>query len=238
MTGTLINVGTVLFGGCLGSWLGDRLSQRLRTAVMQGIGLVVLAIGMSMALKTANVLFMLGGVLIGGLLGTWWDLQARLDQLGHWLKDRTAKHPFLGRGDFVRGFVTATLVFCVGPMTVLGSIQEGISGDTSLLIVKSVLDGFTAMAFAAAMGMGVTFAALSVLVIQGLLTLGGKWFDLILTPPLVTELTATGGVLVLGIGLLLLEIKSFRMANFLPALAVSPALAALQPLLVALWKHV
>jgi len=237
MTGTCINVGTVLIGGCLGSWLGDRLSHRMREAVMQGIGLVVLTIGVSMALKTANVLLVLGGVLIGGLLGTWWDLQARLDQIGHWLQAHTARHAFLRRGDFIRGFVTATLVFCVGPISVLGSIQEGVSGDTTLLIIKSVLDGFTALAFAAAMGMGVTFAALSVLVIQGALTLGGVWFQGFLTAPMVNELTATGGVLVLGIGLLLLEIKTCRMANFLPALVIAPALAAMQPCLAALWLH-
>ena len=229
MTGTWINVGTVLVGGCLGSWLGDRLPRRMREIVMQGIGLVTLAIGMSMALKTAGPLFILGSILIGGMLGEWWTLQARLDAAGKWLERRVARHPFLTRGDFIRGFVTATLVFCVGPMTVLGSTQEGLSGDASLLIVKSVLDGFTALAFAAAMGMGVTFAALSVLLIQGTLTLGGALFAQILTPPMVTELTATGGVMILGIGLLLLEIKSIRIANFLPALIVSP-------LLVALWK--
>jgi uncharacterized membrane protein YqgA involved in biofilm formation len=229
MMGTWINVGTVLMGGCLGSWLGDRLPQRLREIVMQGIGLVTLAIGMSMALKTTNPLFILGSILIGGILGEWWTLQSRLNAIGMWLEIRTAKHPFLARGDFIRGFVTATLVFCVGPMTVLGSTQEGLSGDASLLIVKSVLDGFTALAFAAAMGMGVTFAALSVLLIQGTLTLGGALFAQILTPLMITELTATGGVMILGIGLLLLEIKSIRIANFLPALIVAPCL-------VALWK--
>ncbi len=227
MTGTWINVGAVLVGGCLGSWLGDRLPQRMREIVMQGIGLVTLAIGMSMALKTAAPLIVLGSILLGGLIGEWCVLQARLDAVGEWLEQRVAQHPFLTRGNFIRGFVTATLVFCVGPMTVLGATQEGLSGDPSLLIMKSVLDGFTALAFSAAMGMGVTFAALSVLVIQGTLTLGGALFARILTPPMVTELTATGGVMILGIALLLLEIKTIRVANFLPALVVAPLLAFL-----------
>jgi uncharacterized membrane protein YqgA involved in biofilm formation len=227
VTGTLVNVGAVLAGGCLGSFLGDRLPHRMREMVLQGIGLVVLVVGMEMALKTGNPLIVLGSIVVGGMLGEWWMLERRLDLAGKWLETKVARVPLLSGGDFTRGFVTATLVFCVGPMAVLGSIQEGVSGDSRLLLIKSVLDGFSALAFAAAMGMGVTFAAVSVLAVQGTLTVGGSFFHSVLTPPMVAELSATGGVMVLGIGLLLLDIRKIRVANLLPALVLAPSVVAL-----------
>jgi uncharacterized membrane protein YqgA involved in biofilm formation len=135
--------------------------------------------------------------------------------------------PFLARGDFVRGFVTASLVFCVGPMTVLGSIQDGLTGDFTLLAIKSVLDGFAGLAFAASLGMGVTFSALTVLIFQGALSLGAAPFQTILTDSMITEMSATGGVIILGIGLLILEIKRIKVGNFLPALLIAPILTVL-----------
>ncbi len=230
MTGTLINTITVLLGGTLGSLLGDRLPERVRLIVIQGVGLVTLIVGADMALETGNVLIVLGSILIGGILGEWWRLEDRLDSAGEWLEQKAARVPFLTRGDFTKGFVTASLVFCVGPMTVLGSIQDGLTGDYHLLAIKSVLDGFAGLAFAATMGMGVTFAAVSVLLYQGALTLGASLFQNILTDAMVIEMTAAGGVIILGIGLMLLEIKRVKVANFLPALAIAP-------LLVTLWER-
>jgi uncharacterized membrane protein YqgA involved in biofilm formation len=227
LTGTLLNIATVLLGGTLGSLLGERLPPRIRQIVVQGIGLVTLAVGMDMALDTGNVLLVLGSMLIGGILGEWWQLEQRLNGIGRWLEAKAARFPFLTRGQFIRGFVTASLVFCVGPMTILGSIQDGLSSDYTLLAIKSVLDGFAALAFSAAMGMGVAFAAIAVFLIQGSLTLGASLFQNVLTDPMVAELTATGGVIMLGLGLLLLEIKEMRVANFLPALVIAPLLTAL-----------
>ncbi|MGD2041669.1 MAG: DUF554 domain-containing protein [Anaerolineae bacterium] len=229
MTGTIINVVTVLLGGTLGTYLGARLPERIRQIVMQGIGLVTIIVGISMALETNHILVVLGSILLGGILGEWWQLERRLEGLAQWLERKAARFPLLTRGDFTKGFVTASLVFCVGPLTILGSIQDGLSGDYTLLAIKSVLDGFAGMAFAAAMGMGVTFAALSVLVIQGTLTIGASLFQTVLTEPMIAELTASGGVILLGMGLLLLEIKRIRVANFLPALIIAP-------LLVVLWE--
>ena len=229
MTGTVINVITVVAGGTLGTLLGERLPSRIRRIIMQGVGLVTLAVGMSMAITTKNFLLVLISIVIGGILGEWWRLEERLDRAGNWLETKAARFPFLARGEFTKGFVTASLVFCVGPMTILGSIQDGLSGDYTLLSIKSALDGFSSLAFAASMGMGVTFAAITVLVYQGILTLGASLFQAILSDAMITEMTATGGVMILGIGLLLLEIKRVRVANFLPALAIVP-------LLVALWE--
>ena len=229
MTGTVINVITVVAGGTLGTLLGERLPSRIRRIIMQGVGLVTLAVGMSMAITTKNFLLVLISIVIGGILGEWWRLEERLDGAGKWLEAKASRFPLLARGEFTKGFVTASLVFCVGPMTILGSIQDGLSGDYTLLSIKSALDGFSSLAFAASMGMGVTFAAITVLVYQGILTLGASLFQAILSDAMITEMTATGGVMILGIGLLLLEIKRVRVANFLPALAIVP-------LLVALWE--
>ena len=226
----MINVITVVAGGTLGALLGERLPSRIRHIIMQGVGLVTLAVGMSMALTTNNFVLVLVSIVIGGILGEWWRLEERLDGAGEWLEAKASRFPFLARGEFTKGFVTASLVFCVGPMTVLGSIQDGLSGDYTLLAVKSVLDGFSSLAFAASMGMGATFSAITVLVYQGILTLGASLFENILTDAMITEMTATGGVMILGIGLLLLEIKRIRVANFLPTLAIAP-------LLVALWER-
>jgi len=228
--GTAINVVTVVAGGTLGTLLGERLPRRIRRIVMQGVGLVTLVVGISMALSTKNFLSVLGSILIGGILGEWWRLEERLDRAGKWVEAKAARVPFLARGEFTKGFVTASLVFCVGPMTILGSIQDGVSGDYTLLAIKSVLDGFSSLAFAASMGMGVTFAAITVLLYQGVLTLGASLFQALLTDAMITEMTATGGVIILGIGLLLLEIKRVKVASFLPALAIAP-------LLVALWAR-
>jgi len=226
MTGTLINVATVLIGGTLGSLLGDRLPERIRSIVMQGVGLVTLVVGMSMAIKTGNIILVLASICLGGILGEWWRIEDRLDGAGRWLENRAARIPFLARGDFTRGFVTASLVFCVGPMTILGSLQDGLTGDYTLLAIKSVLDGFAGLAFAASMGMGVTFSAVTVLLYQGALTLAASPFQSILSDSMITEMSATGGVIILGIGFLLLDIKRVRVGNFLPALLMAPLLTA------------
>lgn len=227
MLGTLVNTGTVLVGGTVGTFLGDRLPQRVRETVMHGLGLITLVIGAQMALQTQNVLVVLGSLILGGMLGEWLRLDLRLDALGDYLRAKAARSPFLSRGHFTQGFVTASLVFCVGPMTILGSIQDGLSGDSHLLMVKSTLDACSSLAFAASLGMGVTCAALTVLVVQGGITLAASGVQHILTDPMVTEMTATGGVMLLGLGLLLLDLKRIRVANLLPGLAVAPLLVAL-----------
>jgi uncharacterized protein len=227
LIGTLLNIGTVLLGGGLGTLLGDRLPQPIRETVMHGIGLVTLVVGVHLTFETQNILIVLLSVLIGAILGEWWRIAAGLDRASEWLRRRVARR--LGErhmGRFTEGFVTASLVFCVGPMTILGAIQDGLRGDFTLLAIKSVLDGFTAMAFASTLGVGVLFSIVTLAVYQGGITLLAGVFDRLLTEPMIAEMTATGGVLILAIGLLLLDIKRIRVANLLPALLVAPLIVA------------
>ncbi|HOP26853.1 MAG TPA: DUF554 domain-containing protein [Candidatus Sabulitectum sp.] len=222
MTGTLVNTATVIAGGTLGSLLGAGLPPRMKETVITGMSLVVVVLGVKMALATQNILIVLGSVALGGIIGEALGIQKRLDSLGDTLERRAASSPFLSRGRFSQGFVTASLVFCVGPMTVLGSIQDGLAGDSSLLLVKSMLDGFAALAFASVFGMGVTASALVVLAVQGSLTLGASFFSGILTEAMVTEMSAAGGVIMLGISVHMMELRSIRLANYLPALVLAP----------------
>ena len=223
MTGTLINTATVIVGSTLGTFLRSRFPARVRQMVIWGVGLVSLVIGLQMSLTTKNILVVLGSLLTGGIIGELVRLYEGLNRLGDMLQAQlTAEKD----SAFSKGFVTASLLFCVGPMTILGSIQDGLSGDFTLLAAKSILDGFASLALAASMGWGVLFAALTVLVYQGGLTLGAGLMKTLLTEPMVAEMTATGGTLILAIGLNLLDLTTIRVANFLPALVVAPLVVA------------
>ena len=221
MTGTILNVATVVLGSSLGLILGKHLTEQIRDTVLKGLGLLTLVIGIQMALKTGNILILMGSILVGGICGEVLDLHGRLDRLGKSLQLRFSA----GDARFSEGFITASLVFCVGPMTILGSIQDGLSGDYQLLAVKSVLDGFASLALAAAFGPGVLLSAVTVLLFQGGITLGAGTLEGVLTPDMIDEMTASGGLVILGIGFVILDISKPRVANFLPALFVSPVLA-------------
>lgn len=228
MIGTLLNVITVLIGGGLGTRFGARLPARVQQSVLNAIGLFTVAIGLRMTFDSQNALITLGSVLIGGLLGEWWQIEERLKQLGAWLEARFARSADAeGTARFIRGFVSASLVFCVGPLTVLGSIQDGLSGDFQLLAIKSVLDGFAALAFSASMGVGVMFSAIVILLYQGALTLLAAQAQALLTTAMIDEMTAAGGLLIMGIGVgPLLELRPIRVANYLPALVIAPLIVA------------
>lgn len=228
MTGTLINAASVLAGSAVGLAAGHRLPERLRETVMKGIGLMTLVLGMQMALRTGNVLIVLGSALVGGILGTLLRIQDGLDAIGDLLQRRFAS---VGDGRFSEAFVTSSLVFCVGPMTVMGSIQDGLTGDYHLLAVKSTLDGFASLAFSASLGPGVIASTGTVLLFQGGLTLFASHLRDALTAAMVNEMTAAGGVLILGIGLNLLRLSRIRAADFLPALAIAPGVVKVMEVL-------
>ncbi|MEP0804565.1 MAG: DUF554 domain-containing protein [Chloroflexota bacterium] len=225
MTGTFLNIATVLIGGVIGLIFGARIPEKLKATVIAGMGLFTAAMGLQMFLKTENPLIVLGALLIGTLLGEWWRIEDGLQNLGKVLEQRFSKADEDGSNKFVRGFLTASLLFCVGPMTILGSIQDGLTGDYNLLAVKSVLDGFASIAFASTLGAGVMFSTIIILVYQGGISLLAAQLNAIVTASMMNELTATGGVILLGLAISsLLEIKKIRVGNMLPGLLVAPVI--------------
>ncbi|MBC8506724.1 MAG: DUF554 domain-containing protein [Anaerolineales bacterium] len=235
MTGTFLNVATVLIGGALGLIFSSRLPERVRKTVVAGLGLFTAAIGVQMFLETQNPIIVLGSILVGGILGEWWRIEDGLSNLGGFLERRftgsktdhleasAAQSDSDSRERFIRGFLTASLVFCVGPMTILGSIQDGLTGDFRLLAIKSVLDGFASLAFASSLGVGVLFSSLTVLIFQGGISLLAAQAQALITPDMMSEMTAAGGLLLLGLSISsLLELKPIRVGNFLPALVLAP----------------
>jgi uncharacterized protein len=229
LTGTFINVGTVLAGTLIGTLVGRRLPEGLQQRVMAGLGLVTLVIGVDAALawNDTNPLYVLGGVLLGGLVGEAIGIERWLERLGDRIQRALAGE---GHSTISEGFVTASLLFCVGPLTVLGSIEDGLTDQYTQLATKSVLDGFAAIALAAGLGWGVGLAAITVLVVQGGLTLGAGAFDDVLTGETLDALTSAGGILIIGISLKLLEVKDVKVGNFLPALVLTPVIVEIAEL--------
>jgi uncharacterized membrane protein YqgA involved in biofilm formation len=227
--GTLINVVTILLGGVLGTMLGGRIPERMRKTVVSGLGLFTLAYGLKLFLETQNALIAAGGLLLGTLLGEWWQVEAGLEWLGSWMQRKVQKgNDGDGRKRFIQGFMTASLIFCIGPMAILGSIQDGLTGDYQTLAIKAILDGFAALAFASSLGIGVTFSAFPVLVYQGGITLLSSQVNRITTPEMMKEMSAVGGLLLMGLAISnLLEIKPIKVGNMLPALIITPILVAL-----------
>lgn len=239
MTGTLINIVTVLVGGGVGLAMGARLPEKLRATVLAGLGLFTAAFGVRLSLESGQPLIVVASLLFGALLGEWMGIEDGLHRLGAWLERRWSRDD-ASQANFVRGFMIASVLFCVGPMTILGSIQDGLTGDYELLAVKAVLDGFAALAFASTLGFGVLFSTLVILVYQGGISLLAAQAQTLLTDPMITEMTATGGIIILGLAISsLLEIKPIRTGNLLPALFLAPAIvklvAWLTPWLGSLW---
>ncbi len=224
LSGTLLNALTVLVGGLFGTVLGDRLPERLRENVVRGVGLFTLAMGTKFAIDTTNLLYILGSILLGGIVGSLWGVDRRLNDLGAALQRRFATRG--GDGTVSEAFVTASIVFCVGPLTFLGSIQNGLAGDASLLAIKSVLDGFTSIALAATLGWGVLLTIPVILLYQGGLALGASAFSDLLSDLQLREMSAVGGLLIIGVGLKLLSIRDVKVADYLPAILVAPLLVA------------
>lgn len=238
--GTLVNVAAVLVGGTLGVLVGERLPDRTRRVVTDGLGLVTLLIaGTSLTSiddpdwrdavgSSAPLLIVLGALLLGGIVGSLLRLEDRLEGVGGWLQARLAgSGTSTGRARFIEGFVTAAIIFCAGPLTILGSLTEGLGGGSQQLLLKSALDGFAAIAFAASFGWGVVAASLAVLVIQGVLTVLGAALGNFLPAAELAALTTTGGLLLVGVSLRLLDLKQVKVADLLPGLVVAPVLTVL-----------
>ena len=232
LTGTLLNVATVLIGTLLGLAVGARMSERMQSSLTTGLGLFTLLIGLSMGLRIFNDpaarpgddLAVLGALLLGVVIGEVLRLHDGLESLGGWFQRRLAGPDRTRPSRIAEGFVTASLVFCVGPLTVLGSLDNGLTGDIRLLAIKSLLDGVASIAFAAALGPGVALAALTVLVVQGGIAGAAFLVRDVMDAPSILALGAAGGVILVGVSLRLLELKAVRVASFLPALVLAPLL--------------
>jgi uncharacterized protein len=228
MTGTILNVVAILTGGGVGLLFGAKLPERIRESLVWAMALFVFALGVKMTLQSQNALISIGSVLLGGLLGEWWRIDAMIERVGGWLEARVAHNNTAeGTARFIKGFVSASLMFCVGPMAILGAIDDGLRGSYQILAVKSLLDGVFSVAFAASLGEGVLFSALPLLIYQGGISLLALQAQTVLTPPMTAELTAAGGLLMMGIGVSMLELRPIRVANYLPALAIAPVIAAI-----------
>lgn len=223
--GTLINTATVVIGGTVGIAMGDRIPERVRIIVVQVIGMVTIGLGLSDLLNTHNIVFPLLGMVFGAVFGEILRIEDRLQGIGEFIRKRFAKSQ--EPGPFVTGFVTATLLFCIGPLTILGAIQDASGATPQLYIIKGTLDGFMSVIFGAVHGVGVLFSAVSVFVVQGTLTLFGTQIDALLDDRMRIELFAAGGLAVMAIGLNLLDIKKIRLGSLLPGLIITPVLVQL-----------
>jgi len=219
MIGTLINVVMILCGCALGLLLRKGLPQRLQTTVMKALGLSVILIGISGALKTADTMCVIISMAAGSLLGSAVDIEGRLNQLGDFAERKLGR--FGGGGNISKGFVTASLLYCVGAMAIVGSIDSGIRGDHSTLIAKGILDGVSAVVFTSTLGIGVALSAVAVLVYQGAIALLASWIAPVLSDAMIAEMSAVGGLLIVSLGLnLLYEKERIPVGNMLPAIFV------------------
>jgi len=216
MLGVIVNVVAILMGGFIGLLLKKGLPENIKHIVMQAIGLSTIVIGISSAILTQNVLLFVLSLVIGGVIGTLLKIDYRLEQFGINVEERF-KHK---QGGFAKGFVTATLIYCVGAMAIVGSIEAGVDGDNTTLFIKSILDGVTAIIFTASLGYGVLFSSIPVLLYQGTMVLLGIQVQQFLTEDIIVEMSAVGGILIFAIGLNLLGIKKLNLGDLLPAIFI------------------
>jgi uncharacterized membrane protein YqgA involved in biofilm formation len=223
LLGTVANVAAIVLGTLLGLLLRRRLPQRITTILTQGLGLVTALIGLQMVVATQNVLIVLVSIVVGGVVGELIQIEGRLDTFGTRLEKRFSRR----RGTFAKAFVTSSLLYCVGPIAILGALQDGLRGDYSILLTKSGLDGIASVAFASTLGIGVLFSAIPVLAYQGSITIAASLLEPYLRTAIVNEMTATGGLLILGIALNILRVTKIKVGNMLPAILVAAILAGL-----------
>ncbi len=223
ITGTIFNVATIITGGFIGLLLGNRLPEKIRFTVMNALGLFTMAYGIKLFLQTNNAMVVLGSLLIGILLGEWWKLEDGLNHIGIWFESKFNKGNGVESKRFIQGFLTSSLLFCIGPMAILGALQDGLTGDFSTLAIKAVIDGFSAIAFASSMGVGVLFSSIIILVYQGGISLLANQLQFLMTDIMLNEISALGGIMLIGLAISsLMEIRKIRVANFLPGFLIVP----------------
>ena len=216
LQGTLVNIAAVVAGGLVGRWAGRYLSERMRNTLMVGLGLAVLLIGLQLALQSRQIMVVIGSLIVGGLIGELFGIESRLEQFGQRLQKRFAKS-----GRIAEGFVTASLLYCVGAMAIMGALQDGLGGPPTILYAKAALDGVASIALTSTLGIGVLFSIVPLLLYQGVITLAAELAETILTPAVVTEMNAVGGLLIVAIAIDLLGIRRLPVGNLLPAVFVA-----------------
>ena len=221
MEGTIINAAAVIIGSSIGLLIHSKLPKKIISISFQGIGLFTLFLGVTMASKTNDYLIMIFSIVIGSIIGELLAIDKGIDKFSNWLKNKVKSN----NAKFSEGFVTSFLLFCMGSMTILGAIEEGLGNEPNLLLAKSLLDGFSSVALAASMGIGVLFSAIPLLLFQGGLTLFAGALEGFLTEAMINELTAVGGLLLIGLGINILEIKTLKITNMLPALVIAVTLS-------------
>ncbi|MFC7395112.1 DUF554 domain-containing protein [Scopulibacillus cellulosilyticus] len=232
LLGTIVNTLAIILGSILGNML-TRIPEKIKQTVTQGMALVIVLLGIQMGLKTENSLYVIGSLVLGGIIGELFDLERLLNRFGYFLEKRvgTGKD-----GNIAKAFVTGTLVFVVGAMSIVGALDSGLRGDHSVLFTKAVLDGFLALIFSTTLGIGVIFSAVSVFLYEGIIAIFAKYIAMVIPHPLmghfINEITATGGILIIAIGLNLLNITKIRTANLLPSIVV----CALIVLIIYYWN--
>jgi len=228
MTGTIINFFTIITGGFLGLFLGNRFSEKIRLTIMNGLGLFTMLYGIRLFTETKNAMVVLISLVIGILIGEWVGIEDRLSNLGIWLEKKFNKAKNADSNQFIKGFLTTSLLYCIGPMAILGSIQDGLTGDFNTLAIKAIIDGISAIAFASSLGIGVLFSSVIVFIYQGIITLLAAQLQFILTDVMLFEVNALGGIMLVGLAISnLLEIKRIRVANFLPGFIIIPLIVLL-----------
>jgi len=214
--GTLVNTAAIIAGSIIGMILKGGIPRHYSETVMQGIGLAVILIGVKGALKSDDLLLIIFSLAIGSVIGEMLKIEDRLENLGKWLESKLSK---AGDG-FSKGFVTASLLFCVGSMAIVGSLESGMTGNHQTLFAKSVLDGVSSIVFASSLGIGVMFSAVSVLIYQGIIAIGASLIVKFLTPSVIAQMSSVGGLLIMAIGFNILEFKRIKIGNMLPAIFI------------------
>ena len=227
MLGTIVNSGAIIAGALLGILLRKGIKEDYKNTIMDGNNLSVIVIGIMGAIKSANIILVIISMVIGGIIGEIIGVENKLDNLGNRLQKTFAK----GDSNFTKGFVTTSLIYCIGAMAIIGSLESGIAGNHETLFAKSILDGISAIVFASTLGVGVAFSAVSVFIYQGSITLLSSSVKDLLTPEVINEMSAIGGILIMAIGLTMSGIKKIKIGNLLPAIFI-PVIYYLLKLLV------
>ena len=216
MLGTIVNSIAIIFGALLGIIIKKGMKEKYKTTVMDGIGLSVVIIGIMGGIESNNIILIIASIVVGSIVGEILDIDSKLENLGNNMEKRFGK----GDSNFSKGFVTASLVYCIGAMAIVGALESGLTGNHETLFAKSILDGITAIIFSSTFGIGVAFAAIPVFIYQGIITLLANSAKDLLTTNVINEMSAVGGILILAIGINILGIKKIKVANMLPSIII------------------